>query len=89
MLYKYLIVITLSTLPFIFSLNGDFVFDDSEAIVNNKDVVSEDWFKLFYNDFWGANIKSNLSHKSYRPLTILSFRLLIFHNSNIYFSGLF
>ncbi|XP_075990788.1 transmembrane O-mannosyltransferase targeting cadherins 4 [Anticarsia gemmatalis] len=72
---KFLVVVCLSSLPFLFTLNGDFVFDDSEAIVKNKDVTSGSWGDAFYNDFWGANIKSNLSHKSYRPLTILSFRL--------------
>ncbi|KPI93370.1 Transmembrane and TPR repeat-containing protein 4 [Papilio xuthus] len=61
--------------PFYKSLPGDFVFDDSEAIINNKDVTSNVWSNTFYNDFWGTNIKSNFSHKSYRPLTTLSFRL--------------
>ncbi|CAG5017768.1 unnamed protein product [Parnassius apollo] len=75
MLYKYLVIVCLSTFPFISSLSGDFVFDDTEAIVNNKDVVSEAWTNAFYNDFWGNNIQSNLSHKSYRPLTILSYRI--------------
>uniref|UniRef100_A0A3Q1HP61 dolichyl-phosphate-mannose--protein mannosyltransferase n=1 Tax=Anabas testudineus TaxID=64144 RepID=A0A3Q1HP61_ANATE len=27
------------------------------------------------NDFWGSNLSSNSSHKSYRPLTVLTFRL--------------
>ncbi|XP_066562869.1 protein O-mannosyl-transferase TMTC4 isoform X2 [Amia ocellicauda] len=57
------------------SHDGDFVFDDSEAIVNNKDLrpdtpVSNIWG----NDFWGSNLSSNTSHKSYRPLTVLTFR---------------
>ncbi|CAK1599885.1 unnamed protein product [Parnassius mnemosyne] len=75
MLHKYLVIVCLSTFPFISSLSGDFVFDDTEAILNNKDVVSEAWMDPFYNDFWGTNIQSNLSHKSYRPLTILSYRI--------------
>lgn len=29
---------------------------------------------VFTHDFWGRDIMSPLSHKSYRPLTILSFR---------------
>uniref|UniRef100_A0A3B3DKW8 dolichyl-phosphate-mannose--protein mannosyltransferase n=1 Tax=Oryzias melastigma TaxID=30732 RepID=A0A3B3DKW8_ORYME len=58
------------------SYDGEFVFDDSEAIVNNKDLrpttpLSNIWF----NDFWGSNLRSNSSHKSYRPLTVLTFRL--------------
>ena len=31
--------------------------------------------QLFKNDFWGTPISDPESHKSYRPLTILSFRL--------------
>lgn len=74
MAYKLLCIISLSSLPYLFTLTGDFVFDDSEAVVKNKDVITDSWTEPFFNDFWGANIKSNLSHKSYRPLTILSFR---------------
>ncbi|KAK7870176.1 hypothetical protein R5R35_012732 [Gryllus longicercus] len=57
------------------SLDGNFVFDDSEAIVNNDDVRPEKPVgDIFYNDFWGTRLTSNRSHKSYRPLTVLSFR---------------
>lgn len=56
------------------SYNGGFVFDDSEAIVNNKDVKDSPLKDVFENDFWGAKLSRNDSHKSYRPLTILSFR---------------
>lgn len=30
---------------------------------------------VFSNDFWGLSLSDPESHKSYRPLTILSFRL--------------
>lgn len=76
MKYKKLVIICISCIPFLFTLNGDFVFDDTEAIVKNKDVTSESWTDPFFHDFWGADIKSDLSHKSYRPLTILSYRLV-------------
>lgn len=57
------------------SCRGGFVFDDSEAIVSNKDLRDEiPLGKLFVHDFWGENLSSNASHKSYRPLTILTFR---------------
>lgn len=57
------------------SYNGDFVFDDSEAILNNKDVSgTTPLYQIFNNDFWGTNLLHKQSHKSYRPLTILSFR---------------
>ena len=57
------------------SLEGGFVFDDTEAIVNNADVMpSTPYTVLFSNDFWGRSVVSNRSHKSYRPLTVLTFR---------------
>ncbi|KAK7085136.1 Protein O-mannosyl-transferase tmtc4 [Halocaridina rubra] len=58
------------------SLRGDFVFDDSEAIVNNNDIKKDTPISnIFYNDFWGTRLTHPSSHKSYRPLTVLSFRL--------------
>lgn len=61
---------------FVNSLSGEFVFDDSEAIVNNNDIRSETPLgNLFHNDFWGTRLTHPSSHKSYRPLTVLSFRL--------------
>jgi len=30
--------------------------------------------KIFSNDFWGLPLKRNDSHKSYRPITVLTFR---------------
>nr|XP_053601301.1 protein O-mannosyl-transferase TMTC4-like isoform X2 [Plodia interpunctella] len=77
---KIVSIVCLSCLPYISTLRGDFVFDDSEAVVNNKDVTSDNWLDCFYNDFWGSDIRSNLSHKSYRPLTILTFRLNYYLN---------
>uniref|UniRef100_A0AAV2JXQ7 dolichyl-phosphate-mannose--protein mannosyltransferase n=1 Tax=Knipowitschia caucasica TaxID=637954 RepID=A0AAV2JXQ7_KNICA len=56
--------------------DGEFVFDDSEAIVNNKDLrPTTPLGNLWRNDFWGSNLSSNSSHKSYRPFTVLTFRL--------------
>lgn len=78
---KFIAIVSLSCLPFLFTLDGDFVFDDSEAIVKNEDVTSDSWTELFKHDFWGAQIKSNFSHKSYRPLTVLSFKLNYFLNN--------
>lgn len=57
------------------ALEGDFVFDDSYAIVQNADVLpSSSVWSLWFHDFWGFPLESELSHKSYRPLTVLSFR---------------
>ncbi|XP_048389026.1 protein O-mannosyl-transferase TMTC4 isoform X3 [Stegostoma tigrinum] len=70
------IIGALAVLCFGISYDGDFVFDDSEAIINNKDLRPETPLShLWEHDFWGSNLISNTSHKSYRPLTVLTFRL--------------
>ncbi|MGH0175273.1 UNVERIFIED_CONTAM: hypothetical protein FKN15_070231 [Acipenser sinensis] len=41
-----------------------------------KDLLPETpWTHIFYNDFWGTLLTHSGSHKSYRPLCTLSFRL--------------
>ncbi|XP_051817071.1 protein O-mannosyl-transferase TMTC1 isoform X4 [Antechinus flavipes] len=60
------------------SLRGEFVHDDVWAIVNNPDVRTAtplSW-GIFANDFWGKGMAENTSHKSYRPLCILTFKYL-------------
>lgn len=58
------------------SLFNAFVFDDVSAIVNNADVTGETkWSSIFSHDFWGDSILAKNSHKSYRPLIIVLFRL--------------
>jgi len=71
-----LIASTASVLP---TLWGTFVFDDGEAVVKNQDVVSNQgvWdtiSNVFKHDFWGINLSHPHSHKSFRPLTTLSYR---------------
>ena len=58
------------------TLGHGFVWDDSSAIVNNKDVKPEqtDLHDVWSNDYWGTPMDSVESHKSFRPLTIMSFR---------------
>ena len=70
-----LLIIALLSLCCAVSYNGEFVFDDSEAIVNNEDVQTTPLKDIFTNDFWGTKLNHKHSHKSYRPLTILTFRL--------------
>lgn len=56
-------------------LPGDFVHDDIPAITINNDVLGINAISyVFQNDFWGTPMADVNSHKSYRPLTILSFR---------------
>jgi hypothetical protein len=72
------LVVMLALMSYGNSSWGQFVFDDSEAILNNQDVADLDGTSLqqvFSHDFWGKDIYSNTSHKSYRPFTILTFRL--------------
>ncbi|XP_067392375.1 protein O-mannosyl-transferase TMTC1 isoform X4 [Emydura macquarii macquarii] len=60
------------------SLRGEFVHDDVWAIVNNPDVrAAAPFAALFANDFWGKGMAENTSHKSYRPLCVLTFKLNI------------
>jgi len=63
------------------SLGCGFVFDDVSAIKDNKDLLpSTPISNLFNNDFWGIPMHKEQSHKSYRPLCVLSFRLnFLFH----------
>nr|XP_012218090.1 PREDICTED: transmembrane and TPR repeat-containing protein 4 isoform X1 [Linepithema humile] len=68
-------IIVILSLCVINSYDGNFVFDDTEAIVNNDDVRDTPIWQIFKNDFWGTKLSHKQSHKSYRPLTILSFRL--------------
>ncbi|XP_040201479.1 protein O-mannosyl-transferase TMTC1 [Rana temporaria] len=65
------------------SLYGEFVHDDIWAILNNPDSRGEtNLSSVFRNDFWGKAMNDNTSHKSYRPLCVLSFRM------NVYLWGL-
>ncbi|XP_031836634.1 protein O-mannosyl-transferase TMTC1 isoform X1 [Nomia melanderi] len=58
------------------ALGGDFVHDDIPAVVRNKDVLAQTpWTSVFKDDFWGTPMHDINSHKSYRPLTTLTFRL--------------
>lgn len=71
-----IIIFSLALLCFINSIYGNFVFDDSEAIVNNNDLkLDTPLGNIFKNDFWGTKLTHNNSHKSYRPLTVLTFRM--------------
>ena len=68
---------------YVSGVHGDWLDDDPVAITENADVKCSprgvrgllDDGALFSNDFWGAPMRSDQSHLSYRPLTILSFRL--------------
>lgn len=73
-----LILLMISIGCFVNSMNGDFVHDDLSAICSNPDVMGQTGLvEVFSNDFWGKAMSDPDSHKSYRPLTTLSFRSVI------------
>uniref|UniRef100_A0A8C2ZZ33 dolichyl-phosphate-mannose--protein mannosyltransferase n=1 Tax=Cyclopterus lumpus TaxID=8103 RepID=A0A8C2ZZ33_CYCLU len=75
---RYAVLAALCALCYNNSLRGELVHDDVWAIVNNPDVRPGSSFRnIFSNDFWGKRMADNTSHKSYRPLCILTFKLNI------------
>jgi tetratricopeptide (TPR) repeat protein len=62
-------VVYLNTLP------AEFAYDDSRAILKNPDLLPETpLWNVFYDDFWGTPLTHAGSHKSYRPICVLTFR---------------
>ena len=65
-----------ATLAYLNSLSCGLVYDDIGAIRKNMDLrPNTPWWNLLYNDYWGQPMGDELSHKSYRPLTVATFRL--------------
>ncbi|KAK3578086.1 hypothetical protein CHS0354_006745 [Potamilus streckersoni] len=61
------------------TLGADFAYDDSRAIKKNQDLQPETPIvNIFYDDFWGTPLTHSGSHKSYRPLCVLTFRINYF-----------
>ena len=72
----YLIVSFVGIACFWNALHCDLVHDDVFAIKDNADLKPDaPLTRIFSNDFWGRAMSSNKSHKSYRPLCTLTFRL--------------
>ena len=58
------------------TLRCGIVYDDEPAIKKNQDLRPHTpWTDLFIHDFWGAEMTSTSSHKSYRPLCVATYRL--------------
>ncbi|KAH8307962.1 hypothetical protein KR059_003561, partial [Drosophila kikkawai] len=58
------------------TLNAGFVYDDRRAILANGDVTAaRPLSHLLRNDFWGTPLLDSGSHGSWRPLSVLSFRM--------------
>lgn len=63
-------------LLYVNTLDADFCYDDSRAIKTNPDLLPETpWTNVLFSDFWGTLLTHSGSHKSFRPLCTLSFRL--------------
>ncbi|GAX26251.1 hypothetical protein FisN_16Lh079 [Fistulifera solaris] len=58
------------------NLHRDPVLDELHILSpDNQDVNGDStWTEIFSNDYWGRPMHSSSSHKSWRPLTVLSFR---------------
>ncbi|KAG6586684.1 Transmembrane and TPR repeat-containing protein 4 [Phytophthora cinnamomi] len=70
------LLVFLAALLTAWTANGNgFVWDDRSAVLANEDAQSSGLGDVFAHDFWGTHIRSARSHKSYRPLAVLSFRL--------------
>ena len=67
----------LALLAYTNSLDLTFSFDDHRAVTRNADIRTNQssWKDLLLHDFWGTPMSSPDSHKSYRPLTVATFRL--------------
>ncbi|CBN78021.1 conserved unknown protein [Ectocarpus siliculosus] len=66
------------------TLLGGFVWDDRPAVVGNQDVwAGSSWGDIWRHDFWGQQIAHAESHKSFRPLTTVTFKGRIAGGSGI------
>ena len=71
-----LCVFVTATVVYLNTLDCGFCFDDISAIEQNKDLrPTTPWTNLMWDDFWGTPMNKDGSHKSYRPLCVLLFRL--------------
>lgn len=73
--YQFVAIVSVCTLCYYNSASCGLVFDDISAVKDNKDLrPSTPLRNIFVNDFWGTPMRKEQSHKSYRPLTVLTFR---------------
>lgn len=70
-----LLVFATCVVCYLNSVRCGFVFDDMSAVRANKDLLpTTPISNLLWNDFWGTPMHKEQSHKSYRPLCVLTFR---------------
>jgi hypothetical protein len=70
-------VAVVSAAIFVNTLGHDFTVDDESTILTYKAVRDHDGpiGTIFTHDYWGTPMHSADSHKSFRPITTLSFRM--------------
>ncbi|XP_067628574.1 protein O-mannosyl-transferase Tmtc3 [Eurosta solidaginis] len=72
---QFLAIVFVCVISYWNSAQCELVFDDISAIRDNRDLRSYTPLRnIFLNDFWGTPMRKEQSHKSYRPLTVLTFR---------------
>ena len=61
------------------------MFDDHRAILTNDDLdpLKTSLLDVLVHDFWGGHMTRVESHKSYRPLTVLTYRYLNYNFSQL------
>ena len=58
------------------AIAGKFVYDDAGSVVKNVVVNGQvPWTDAFIRDYWGTLMAEPQSHKSFRPITTLTFKL--------------
>lgn len=58
------------------ALHGSFVYDDAGSVKTNVVVNGKQpWREVWTRDYWGTLMSQPQSHKSFRPITTLTFRL--------------
>ena len=58
------------------ALKGKWVYDDAGSVAKNVVVNGQvPWKDAFTRDFWGTPMNEPQSHKSFRPITTLTFKL--------------
>ncbi|XP_053963201.1 protein O-mannosyl-transferase Tmtc3 [Anastrepha ludens] len=74
-LLQFLAIVLACVICYWNSAQCELVFDDISAVRDNKDLRPYTPIRnIFLNDFWGTPMRKEQSHKSYRPLTVLTFR---------------
>ena len=78
------LVVAIAAALYTSTLGNGFCFDDHRAIEQNPCVAADgECASLLTTDFWGTPLTSRRSHRSYRPLSVLSLRV----NARLFGSG--